>query len=58
MPKSLNIDNTEPVERSSYSTGTRGESATARSKSGNHHGNRVRSNRARGSKATRTPKSY
>lgn len=38
------------------SVGTRGESATAKSKSGNRHGNRVGASRSTGQKATRTPK--
>lgn len=58
MPKNLHVDNSIPVDRSSYSSGTRGESATARNLSGNHHGNRARAQRGRGVKSTRTPKSY
>lgn len=46
MPKNMHIENTtNPVSKSSTSVGTRGESAVARNKSGNHQGNRVGSNR-------------
>lgn len=34
-----------PSEKASYSTGTRGESALSRNISGNHHGDRVKSQR-------------
>lgn len=38
------------------STGTRGESATARNKSGNHQGNRTGAVSGTGIRSTRTPK--
>lgn len=58
MAKNSHVENSSPVEKSTYSTGTRGESANARNMSGNHNGNRAPANRARGAKNTRTPKSY
>lgn len=57
MPKNMNMDNTLPVDRTSKSVGTRGDSAFARNRSGNHFGNRSRAISQRGTKATRTPKS-
>jgi hypothetical protein len=57
MPKNMNVDNTLPVEKSTKSVGTRGESALARNTSGNHHGNRAPASHKRGTKATRGPKS-
>lgn len=56
MPKNMNVDNTLPIDKTSSSVGTRGESALARNKSGNHHGNRGRASHQRGTKATRSPK--
>lgn len=58
MAKNSHVDNSSPIEKSTYSTGTRGESAVARNRAGNHTGNRMPANRARGAKNTRTPKSY
>ena len=58
MPKNMHVENTTPTGKSSYSSGTRGDSAFARNTSGNHHGNRARANRGRGTKSTRVPKSY
>jgi hypothetical protein len=49
MSKTRNKNSDTPVEKSSYSTGTRGDSAFQRNQSGNHHGNRV--------KATKIPSS-
>ncbi|MFL5786063.1 MAG: hypothetical protein ACJ76H_15705 [Bacteriovoracaceae bacterium] len=43
--KNNNLNSQVPAEKSSYSTGTRGESAGARNKSGNHTGERVGSPR-------------
>lgn len=57
MPKNMNVDNTLPVNKSSKSVGSRGESSFARNISGNHFGNRGRAQNRRGSKATRSPKS-
>lgn len=45
MSKNSHVVNGIPNRKSSTSVGTRGESATARNQSGNHHGNRYRSNR-------------
>lgn len=59
MAKNMNVENSSPIDKSSYSTGTRGESAIARNKSGNHHGNRMGKSRyQRGVKSTRLPKSF
>lgn len=57
MPKNMNVDNTIPIDKTTKSVGTRGESSFARNTSGNHHGNRGRAQNRRGSKATRAPKS-
>ncbi len=40
MSKTRNKNSDMPVEKASYSTGTRGESAFSRNQSGNHHGDR------------------
>lgn len=40
MSKTRNKNANTPVDKSSYSTGTRGESAFNRNQSGNHHGDR------------------
>jgi hypothetical protein len=40
MSKSRNKGTDTPVDKTSFSTGTRGESAFSRDISGNHHGNR------------------
>jgi hypothetical protein len=45
MSKTQNSNSNVPTEKSSYSTGTRGESALQRNISGNHHGNRQKSRR-------------
>jgi hypothetical protein len=58
MPKNMNVDNTLPVNKSTRSVGTRGESAMARNKSGNHQGNRSPARHQGNTKATRTPKSH
>ena len=49
MSKARNKSTDVPVEKTSTSTGARGESAFQRDQSGNHHGNRA--------KATKTPSS-
>jgi hypothetical protein len=46
------------VLKSNNGPGTRGDSAGARNKSGNHTGNRTGATRSRGYKTTRYPKSY
>lgn len=45
MSKNMHVENGIPIGKASSSVGTRGDSATARNKSGNHQGNRARSNR-------------
>lgn len=45
MSKARNKNSDTPVDKTSNSTGTRGESAFQRDQSGNHHGNRQRANR-------------
>lgn len=45
MAKNMNIMNGIPVGKASTSVGTRGESSTARNKSGNHNGFRRSSTR-------------
>lgn len=42
MSKARNKSSDVPVEKTSTSTGARGESAFQRDQSGNHHGNRAR----------------
>lgn len=49
MSKARNKSTDVPVEKTSSSTGSRGESAFQRDQSGNHHGDRPR--------ITRTPSS-
>lgn len=45
MSKARNKSTDTPVEKTSTSTGTRGESAFQRDQSGNHHGNRQKANK-------------
>jgi hypothetical protein len=40
MAKNMNVTNAIPIAKSSTSIGMRGESTTARNKSGNHNGYR------------------
>lgn len=40
MAKNMNVENAIPMGKNSTSVGTRGESSTARNKSGNHRGYR------------------
>lgn len=46
MSKTRNKNANTSPQKSSYSTGSRGDSAFSRNQSGNHHGNRHRANRS------------